>query len=475
MKPKRQLNRVDFDSVNYDFKTKPFNHQIESIKFGCMKSKWILGDEMGLGKTKCLIDIACIHKKYNKIQHCLIICGVNSIKYNWKAEIGIHSNESAIVIDGTLKKRLELLRNKPSEFFYIINIESLRSKEVLAELKDMVEAGFIEMIVIDEAHKCKSHTSIQGKAIHQLNSPIKIAATGTPIMNSPLDAYNILKWLGKEKHSFYQFKNFYCIMGGFNNYQVVGYKNLDYLQDSLQGTMLRRLKKDVLDLPDKIRQEVHVDLSPSQKRLYKEIKDELIEELDDIVLNPNPLAKLTRLRQVTSCPATLDIDYGYGAKIERMLEIIQEITENNKKVLVFSNWSSVTEKIWEVLDAENLKFCYIDGSVKDRQAQVDLFQNNDDYKICVGTIGAMGTGLTLTAASYVIFIDSPWNMANKEQAEDRAYRIGTTENVTIYTLVCENTIDQKIEQIINSKEMLSSALVDGNKQDLRKLVKNLLA
>ena len=210
MKLKRQLNRVDFDSVNYDFKTKPFNHQIESIKFGCMKSKWILGDEMGLGKTKCLIDIACIHKKYNKIQHCLIICGVNSIKYNWKAEIDIHSNESAIVIDGTLKKRLELLRNKPSEFFYIINIESLRSKEVLAELKAMVEAGFIEMIVIDEAHKCKSHMSIQGKAIHQLNSPIKIAATGTPIMNSPLDAYNILKWLGKEKHSFYQFKNFFC-------------------------------------------------------------------------------------------------------------------------------------------------------------------------------------------------------------------------------------------------------------------------
>lgn len=475
MKHTRQLKRIDFESINYQFKTTPFSHQIDAIKFGCTKSKWILGDEMGLGKTKCLIDVACIHKEYNQIKHCLIICGVNSIKYNWKAEVETHSNESAIVIDGSLKKRLEILKSVPNDFFYIINIESLRSKDVLAELKYLVDTKEIEMIVIDEAHKCKSHTSIQGKAIHQLNSHIKIAATGTPIMNSPLDAYNILKWLGKEKHSFYQFRNFYCIMGGFNNYQVIGYKNLDYLQDSLQGTMLRRLKKDVLDLPSKTRQEILVELPAWQKRLYKEIRDELVEELDEIILNPNPLAKLTRLRQVTSCPAILSECDGYGAKIDRMLELVEEIISNDEKVLVFSNWSSVIDTIEDVLKEQNYGYGKITGETKDRQAVVNEFQSNKDCKICIGTIGAMGTGLTLTAATYVIFIDSPWNMANKEQAEDRAYRIGTTQNVTIYTLVCEKTIDQKIERIINSKELMSTALVDGTKQDLKKLVKNLLA
>ena len=460
----------------FKFKTKPFEHQIEGFKFGLKYDRFLLGDEQGLGKTKQVIDIAVAKKLIRGYKHCLIICGVNGLKWNWKSEISTHSDEKAHILGakinskgkevvGSSKDKLADLNNLPDSYFIITNIESLRDTDILNKIKELTQTGQIEMVVIDEIHKCKNPASQQGKAILQIKAETKIAMTGTPLMNSPLDLFIVLKWLEFEKHSFYQFKKHYCVMGGYGGYEVVGYRNLGELQSNLESLMLRRLKKDALDLPDKLYSIEYVEMSAKQTKIYNEIKQEIKQQIDKIKISNNPLAQLIRLRQATGFTGILSSQIKESAKLDRLEEIVEELVDNGEKAIIFSNWTEMTNITYERLKRFNPAI--ITGETKDRKEQQEKFMTDPDCKIIIGTIGAMGTGLTLTAASTVIFLDSPWNRANKEQAEDRAHRIGTKSNINIITLVCKDTIDERIEELINKKGVMADALVDG-KIDLNK-------
>lgn len=460
----------------FNFKTNPFDHQIEGFEFGLKHDRFLLGDEQGLGKTKQVIDIAVAKKLSKGYKHCLIICGVNGLKWNWKSEIATHSNESAHILGtkinskgkeviGSSKDKLADLNKLPKDYFLITNIESLRDQDILKKVKELTQNGQIEMVVIDEIHKCKNPSSQQGKAILQVNPETRIAMTGTPLMNTPLDLYIVLKWLGFEKHSFYQFKKHYCVMGGYGGYEVVGYRNLGELQSNLESLMLRRLKKDALDLPEKFHSIEYVEMSSKQAKVYNEVKQEIKEQIDKIKVSNNPLAQLIRLRQATGFTGILSSQIKESAKLDRLEEIVEELVENGEKAIIFSNWTDMTGPTMERLKRFNPAI--ITGETKDRKEQQERFMTDSRCKVIIGTIGAMGTGLTLTAASTVIFLDSPWNRANKEQAEDRAHRIGTTSNVNIITIVCKDTIDERIEELINKKGAMADALVDG-KVDLNK-------
>ena len=460
----------------FEFKTTPFNHQIEGFEYGLKHDKFLLGDEQGLGKTKQVIDIAVAKKLTKGYKHCLIICGVNGLKWNWQAEIATHSNESSWILGtkynrkgkaviGSNKDKLADLNNLPDSYFLITNIESLRDKAICDKVKELCDNGTIGMVAIDEIHKCKNPASQQGKAILKILPETRIAMTGTPLMNNPLDLFIILKWLGFEKHSFYQFKKHYCVMGGYGGYEVVGYRNLGELQENLDSLMLRRLKKDVLDLPDKIHTIEYVEMSKAQTNIYNEVKAEIKEQIDKIKISNNPLAQLIRLRQATGYTGILSSQIKESAKLDRLEEIVEELVENGEKCIIFSNWTDMTTPTYERLKRFNPAI--ITGETKDRVAEQDKFMNDNRCKCIIGTIGAMGTGLTLTAASTVIFLDSPWNRANKEQAEDRAHRIGTKSNLNIITLVCKDTIDERIEELIYKKGAMADALVDG-KVDINK-------
>ena len=454
----------------FNFKTNPFDHQIEGFEFGLKHDRFLLGDEQGLGKTKQVIDIAVAKKLSKGYKHCLIICGVNGLKWNWKSEINTHSNETAHILGtkinskgkeviGSSKDKLADLNKLPKDYFLITNIESLRDQDILKKVKELTQNGQIEMVAIDEIHKCKNPSSQQGKAILQVNPETRIAMTGTPLMNTPLDLYIVLKWLGFEKHSFYQFKKHYCIMGGYGGYEVVGYKNLGELQSNLESLMLRRLKKDALDLPEKLHSIEYVEMSSKQAKVYNEVKQEIKEQIDKIKVSNNPLAQLIRLRQATGFTGILSSQIKESAKLDRLEEIVEELVENGEKAIIFSNWTDMTRPAMERLRRFNPAI--ITGETKDKKAQQERFMTDPRCKVIIGTIGAMGTGLTLTAASTVIFLDSPWNRANKEQAEDRAHRIGTTSNINIITLVCKDTIDERIEELVYKKGAMADALVDG--------------
>ena len=459
----------------FTFKTTPFQHQIEGFNYGLNNDRWLLGDEQGLGKTKQVIDIAVAKKLQKGYKHCLIICGVNGLKWNWVNEIATHSNESAWILGqrnkdvrkvviGSVSDRLDDLKNIKNidSYFLITNVETLRNEEIAKQIQKLCADKTIGIVAIDEIHKCKNPTSQQGKGILKIQPECRIAMTGTPLMNNPFDLFIILKWLGYEKHAFYAFKKHYAIYGGYGGYEVVGYRNLNELQEQLDSVMLRRLKKDVLDLPEKTHITEYVEMTAKQEIIYKEVTAQIKANIDQIKMANNPLAELIRMRQATGYTGILSSTIKESAKLDRMEELVEEAVANGKKVVIFSNWTQMTLPIYNRL-AVKYAGAYITGEVDSvqRQDAVNRFQNDDKCKFIVGTIGAMGTGLTLTAGTVEIFMDEPWNRANKEQAEDRCHRVGTTENITIYTLVCKGTIDERINELVEKKGRMADAIVDG--------------
>ena len=471
---------------DFEYKTKPFKHQIEGFKYGMMHERWLLGDDQGLGKSKQVIDIAVAKKLQYGYEHCLIVCGVNGLKWNWREEIKTHSNETSHILGQKIKKNKivigstqdkindldALLASKSSilDYFIITNVESLRNETIVSKISELCKNKTIGIIAADEVHKMKNPTSQQGKGFLKLNSECKIAMTGTPLMNTPLDLYIILKWLGYEKHSFYAFKNHHCIMGGFGGYEVVGYKNMDELQQQLDHIMLRRLKEEVLDLPEKTYIDEYVEMNGKQEQIYKEVTMEIKANIDQISIAPNPLAELIRMRQATGYTGILSSSIKESAKLDRMEELVDDAIKNGKKVVIFSNWTQMTDVIMYRLSVKGYEPVIITGQTPDvsRQAYINYFQNEDKCKVMIGTIGALGTGVTLTAGTVEIFLDEPWNKALKNQAEDRCHRIGQNSNVTIYTLLTKNTIDERIHELVERKGAISDAIVDGKLGENRK-------
>ena len=469
-------------TIDFEFKTKPYAHQIDGFNYGLTHNRWLLGDEQGLGKTWQVINIALAKKLECDYKHCLIVCGVNGLKWNWVNEIHTHSNEEAYILGqrkgkiGSNADKLEDIKNVDNlPYFIITNVESLRDDEIANTLNGLCKNGTIGMIAIDEIHKCKNPTSQQGKGILKLSADTMIAMTGTPLMNNPLDLYIILRWLGFERHSFYQFRNRYCVMGGYGGYQIVGYQHIDELEDNFKDIMLRRLKEDVLDLPEKVFVNEYVENTAKQNQVYKEILMDLRMNVDKIAEAPNPLSQLIRLRQATGFTGILSTDIKESAKLDRMEELVEEAVENGKKVVVFSNWTSITDEAFRRLQKYNPAIITGDTKDNDRPIQENKFQNDNTCKVIIGTIGAMGTGLTLTAGTVEIFLDEPWNMALKNQAVDRCHRIGAKTNVTIYTLIAKDTIDERINEIVAKKGALSDKIIDGKTiEDKKALIDYLL-
>ena len=458
---------------DFSFKTTPYEHQITGFNYGLQNDRWLLGDEMGLGKTKQVIDIAVAKKLMYGYEHCLIVCGVNGLKWNWFNEILTHSNEKPyilgqrrrkngnIFIDGAKAKLDDVLNIDKLPYFIITNIETMRNQDIVDELITLCKSETIGMIAFDECHKAKDPNSQQGKGMLKLKAHTQIAMTGTPLMNTPLDLYFILKWLGEEQNSFYKFRNRYCVMGGFNNYQILEYRHLDELQERLNDIMLRRLKDDVLDLPEKTYVDEYVELTSKQAKIYCEVSEEIKENIDKIKCAPNPLAELIRMRQATGYTGILSTTIKESAKLDRMEELVEEAVNSGKKVVVFSNWTQMTTPIAKRLKKYNPAVITGEINADTRQLMVDKFQTDNRCKVIIGTSGAMGTGITLTAGTVEIFLDEPWNMALKEQCVDRCHRIGQKNNLTVYTIMAKNTIDERVHDIVLSKGELSDAIVDG--------------
>lgn len=465
------------------------------------------------GKTLEVINFALYQRKRYRYRHCLIITCVNSAKYSWQEDIYKHTNgqEQAYILGSRIIKRGprkgkvryngtgqdkvddiitgHMYGDKKSPklpYFIVTNIESLgRTKSgkkfILEEaIVQMIKDEDLSIIAIDECHKNMSPQSTQGKVILDMKKKTGkmlqwIPMTGTPIKNKPIDVYTPLKLVdGHEFKSFYQWSHQFCIFGGYGGYEILGYKNIPMLKDMLQGHMIRRMKSEVLDLPPKIYYNEYVDNTPVQEELYQAICDELYGQKEEILTSLNPLAAMLRLRQVNGSPElvddTIEIDDKYlskNAKLTRLIELVDDIVERDEKVVVFSNWVEPLRTIYHFISKKYKTCCYTGTmSEADREKHKNVFIRNPDYKVMLGTAGAMGVSVTLTVATNVIFYDDVWTAADKAQCEDRCMRIGQTNSINVYTIMAKDTVDEKVRQIIEDKRGIANFIVD-NKLDLK--------
>ena len=452
-----------------DYKTTPYDYQLDGIQFGLNHDKCLILDQPGLGKTIQCIYIAQERYYKGEIEHCLIVCGLNTLKFNWKKEIEQHSDLSAkilgermnrkgrLVVDG-VDTRLRQLKEPIEEFFVITNIETLRDDRISKELNKGVNK--FDMIVADEIHKMNNITSAQGKNFSKLKSKYKIGLTGTFLVNSPLDAYMALKWVDADRSTATNFKYFYSVYGGRFGNELIGYKNLEILKDQLSDISIRRTK-DILNLPEKNYIHELLEMDDKQSKFYNNIVEGIIEEVDKVKLDKNNvLALTTRLRQSTSDPSILTTEKIKSAKIIRAKELVQEIISQGEKVIVYSTFKQPLYTLAEELKKYKPLVCTGDTKEEEVWKNVDKFQTDNEHYLMLATIQKMGTGITLTKASYVIFIDSAWTRADNEQAEDRIHRIGAKKPCFYYYLWTKDTYDENVRALVDKKDALSTYIND---------------
>ena len=453
-----------------NYKLKPFKHQLEAIEFGLQHPRFLLLDDMGLGKTASIIHIAEERKARGQIKHCLIVCGIATLRGNWRKEIKLHSDESFRIIGEkintkgnatytTIRERTAELLKPIDEFFLIVNIETLRSEEFI----DAINYGpnDIGMIVVDEIHRANNTKSQQGHNLLKLTSPYEIGATGTLLTSAPINAYLPLKWLGVDKANLTNYKRQYCEFGGFGGHEIIGYKNLEILKDEIDSNSLRRTKDILPDLPEKTIIKELVTLSDEHRKFYNDVKKGVKEECDKINLNTsNLLSLVTRLRQATACPQILTTSNIRSSKLDRCVELAEDLISKGEKVVVFSTFKESVKYLADYLKEYDPLICTGDSSEVDISNNVDLFQKDPSKKLIIATHQKMGTGITLNAASYMIFIDTPFNASEFNQSCDRIYRIGTKRPVFIYNLICEGTVDERVAQIISKKQAISDYIID---------------
>ena len=485
-----KLTKTEIDQ----FRFKPFDHQIDGINFGLdpQHTKWLLCDSMGLGKTNEIIWYAETLKRRGLIDHCLIICGVDSLRQNWKKEIQKFSTESVLVLGEKVSKkgkvsyasvdqRAKQLLEPIEEFFVVVNVATLRSDKVVEAFKK--SKNKFGLIAVDEAHKISNKSSQQGANLLKLNSPYKIAATGTPIVNSPLSAYLLLSWTDNDKSTLTTYKSNYCEFGGFGGKQVIGYKNLDVLKEEMDSCSIRRTLDQVRDdMPLKTVHYEVIEMSDAHRKFYDAVKEGVKEEADRVELKSgNLLALTTRLRQATACPAILTTQDILSSKLERCVEIVEDLVSQGEKVVILSTFKEPVYQLAKLL--EKYKPLVATGDVDDQIAfsRMDQFQNDPISKVFMGTHGKCGTGFTLNAASYMICIDTPYTYSSFSQSTDRIWRVTNTRPAFITVLTCGDSIDERVAAIVENKKELADFLVDGKensissglKDELMKIIKEL--
>lgn len=469
------IPEVEGEAPVFDYwVTTPYQHQIDFLKYAETHRNFLLRDKPGLGKTKQALDLIMNRKRCGQIKRALIVCCIGGLQYNWQREVKKHTDLRGYILGtrpvrknslttciGSTKDKLYDLKTVTADIL-ICNIEALRNKELVSQLQLMIGRGDIGQIVVDEVHKCKNGKAAQTAGLFSLHPDYKMGLTGTPFINSPLDIYALSVWMGHERRPMSRFKADYCIMGGFKNKDVVGYQNLGHLAKQLDTWSLMRTKEQCLDLPSKIFKTSVVDMVPTQKSLYREVLKDIRDRVEDIMALPTPMGRFVGLRKATGCPIeVLDTFVPEEcAKFQELLRIIQLATDNNQKVVVYT-WHVFTLQYLNTLLCRNgIQPAVIFGqmSLEARNMNEQAFQLNPDCKVILGNYQTMGTGIELTAAEYVVEYEQPWTAADEDQAIDRSHRIGQTKTLTCIKLISLNSVDERVDDIIELKRNLAMEL-----------------
>ncbi len=448
--PKSQLIPNTEREVNVDYSPfshrPPMEHQKKAIEKLLGNDKFILADDMGLGKTTSAV-IASIVQKSKKT---LIVCPA-SLKLNWKREIENYTDEEVGVCEG--KKWYD-------GKYVIINYDILKNFYSEKE-KLQINTDDFDLIIIDEAHYISNPKAKRTKIINSLCRNLKYVwlLTGTPMTSRPINYFNILRLVdSRVSKNWIGYVTRYCDGKQFSGprgrkiWNVNGASNLDELRERTSPKVLRRLKEDILDLPDKIITPIYLNL---KSREYEKEMGDYIDWMDG---NENKslaiqLSKLTKVRQIIA-----------REKLNYTCELIDQALEQEKKVIVFTNFTAPLDEMYEKYKKIAVK---LNGTMKkeDRQESVDRFQKDKNVKLFIANLKAGGVGITLTAGEVVIMNDLSFVPSDHSQAEDRAFRIGQKNSVSCMYPLFENTIEQIVYNILQNKKNVIDAVMGDNLAD----------
>lgn len=409
----------------------------------------IIADAPGLGKTAQ----ALAYIKHEKYERTLVVCPA-SVKFAWENEVQKWTNLSSVAIESKTK----LHEIDSSVNVWVINYDLL--KKFLPELKKIR----FDCLIGDEAHMVKSAQAQRTKAFIQIarHIPSVVMLTGTPLLSRPVELFTLLHIIDpKSWNNYYNYVRAYCNAHQTRfGFDVSGASNIDELYGKIRRYFLRRRKEEVLtDLPNKNRIAYPVEMSTEIGKLYREAERNLGAYLKNHsgkqpaaiakVMQAEKLAQLNVLRQLCA-----------NGKLETAYDIIDSIIESGEKVLVFS---SFIEPLNKLHDRYGDKSVMLTGQtpIADRGPIVNRFQKDDSIKVFLGGIKSAGVGITLTAASNVVFLDYSWNPADHQQAEDRAHRIGQKASVNVYQLFAKDTIDEKLQKVLEKKQKIFDRLIEG--------------
>lgn len=467
------LQGIDFNGFQ------PYDYQVAGMKYGIEHRNFLLLDEQGLGKTLQMLKLAEYKKQHLGLKHCLIICCVNSLKWNWIKEIhkfckdvdgivlGYTTNKKGNLKDLTVEQTKEQVRSCPKEFFWIINIERMRLNKEEAKNKtsmsdvfnEQIAKGELGMVIIDEVHKCKNIDSAQSKGIMNLDKNIsKVGLSGTILVSNPLDLYCPMSFVGLLNLSKWSFENKYVIKDDWN--QIVGYQNMDELHSILYKSSLRRTK-DLLDLPPKIYKQEWLELSKEEQNIFNQIIGQIEStDLDKITEPTEQVAIITRMRQATVAAELLTSKKVASTKFNRLNDILEEARLNGQKVLVFCPFTEALKLGLEYCKEYNPKLI-IGGMGRKLEEVKDQHENTKGFSVLFAQEATLGVGHTLTNTEIVVFLSPPWDRATYDQCIDRCHRIGQNKTVQVIDLLCKDTYDECIYDKLHGKGAMSDAVVDG--------------
>lgn len=398
----------------------------------------------------------------------MLIVAPLSILSVWEAEFAQFAafDYALAVLTGDSAKKTDTLRhmNGAALQVAVVNYESAwRMEQELA-------AWGPDLIVCDEGHKIKTHNISASKAMHRLGAKAgyRLLLTGTLITNKAIDVFSPYKFLNPTIFgtSFYAFRSRYFDMVGYGNHTPVLKKSMEAeLSARLHSIAYRAAKADCLDLPETTDVVRQVELEPAARKIYRSLVKESFAELaSGEVTAPNVLTRLLRLSQLTGGFLGSDenaaVQQISSAKLSAMEDILESAVAEGQKLVIIARFLPEIRAICKELDGRGLRYACITGEVQDRAAQVAQFQNDPDVPVFVGQIATAGLGLTLTAASTMVFYSLDYSMSNYEQAKARIHRVGQRNPCTYIHLIAKGTVDEKVLTALRNKADLAKALVD---------------
>jgi SNF2 family DNA or RNA helicase len=455
---------------DFKFKTKPFAHQLKVFMESRRKRNFALLMEQGTGKTKVALDTAAYLYLNGKID-TLVVIAPNGVHRNWvNKEVPIHMacDYKATFYSAQMKKTQQenfdaVLEYKDGLRIFSFNVEAFTSTVAQKAMMKVLKNNKV-MMVVDESSKIKTPGAKRTKLITFFgrSAVCRRILTGTPVTKGPEDLFAQFKFLNPDIlgfTAFYKFRARYCIMGGFENRQIVAYQNTEELTEKVKQSSYRVLKKDCLDLPAKIYQRHYVSMSKAQEKLYNEIKRDFITELNgNEIQAPEAITRLLRLQQILCGWFPTEHSIEPIDKINLRLKGLEEVLSNiTGKVIIWARFRADLKAIEGLLGSQAVSY---HGGVSDddREEAVSRFQNDDKVRYFISNPQAGGTGLTLTAAEYAIYYSNSFDLEQRLQSEDRCHRIGTTGNVTYIDIECQKSIDTKIIKALRDKKNLADII-----------------